>query len=312
MRLLDRLIADGFSVEDLYWAARNESLRELLMTAQLVVIDNVVDYFVQETWRKIEAKDHYDLSDFPCVMLPFEVAFLDMRFAPSDPVRRHFDIREAGLLLQMFTNQELASGKLGILALTDSEKTLLPQEGGSYYLVIHFFWSAGKVAQYGGNMTMPICDSGAIASRDGRVPGIGEFTGNLIGGRDKTRLEVLVQQLVCPAFLALSFMHCRNVRVTEETPQPKLSKIHQKKTGKPLLRYRILEIDHIKEVLEQQGHANTEGLKRALHICRGHFSSYGKDGRGLLFGKYVTTVWVPMHLRGDQNQGVVVKDYDVK
>jgi hypothetical protein len=125
-------------------------------------------------------------------------------------------------------------------------------------------------------------------------------------------IRFLSELYLLPSFLALSFMHCRNVKMSEERPPEKLSKKHKKKTGRPLLKYRVLHIDHMKEVLEREGGASKTGLKLALHICRGHFSQYGVDGRGLLFGKHTATVWVPMHARGGKTEGIVVKDYDVK
>ena len=107
-------------------------------------------------------------------------------------------------------------------------------------------------------------------------------------------------------------MHCRNVKVVEGVPPPKLSKKHEKKSGRPLVHYHVLKIDHMKTVLEREGKASTEGLKKALHICRGHFATYGQDGKGLLFGKHAGRYWIPMHVRGKAEQGVIVKDYDVQ
>ena len=40
--------------------------------------------------------------------------------------------------------------------------------------------------------------------------------------------------------------------------------------------------------------------------------TYGRDGKGLLFGKHTATVWIPMHVRGNTEEGIVVKDYAVK
>lgn len=65
----------------------------------------------------------------------------------------------------------------------------------------------------------------------------------------------------------------------------------------------------MKKVLRTEGQSETTGLKRALHICRGHFAHYGDDKP--LFGKYTGTFWRPMHARGKVEQGVVVKDYKI-
>jgi len=46
-----------------------------------------------------------------------------------------------------------------------------------------------------------------------------------------------------------------------------------------------------------------------LHITRGHFKDY-RDGKGL-FGKYQGLFWWDQHVRGDPDNGVVLKDYHV-
>jgi len=51
-------------------------------------------------------------------------------------------------------------------------------------------------------------------------------------------------------------------------------------------------------------------IHRALHICRGHFATYGDDNP--LFGKHVGTFWRPMHVRGDKAAGEVRKSYKVQ
>lgn len=40
--------------------------------------------------------------------------------------------------------------------------------------------------------------------------------------------------------------------------------------------------------------------------------NYGQAGRGLLFGKYEKTVWVPAHTRGDETKGKIEKGYEVE
>jgi hypothetical protein len=164
---------------------------------------------------------------------------------------------------------------------------------------------------------LPVCADGRVIDSPTKK-GVGYSLELLLQFADMTPDEERMMHIACfqgvvwPAFLALSFMHCRNVKVRTEVPPVPLSKKHERKTGRPLLRYRVLEIDHMKQMLEREGGASTQGLKKALHICRGHFKHYGRDGKGLLFGKHTATVWVPMHSRGSAEEGVVVKDYDVK
>lgn len=52
------------------------------------------------------------------------------------------------------------------------------------------------------------------------------------------------------------------------------------------------------------------GLRKALHLVRGHFATYTPDKP--LFGRITGTVWKPSHVRGDAAEGIVAKDYRVK
>lgn len=110
-----------------------------------------------------------------------------------------------------------------------------------------------------------------------------------------------------PALLALSFMHCKNVRHVENEPTGQRTRRRQGKP--PLLRYYTLEIDPMKETLRREGNVETVGLAKALHICRGHFKDYRASG---LFGKIKGIFWWGPALRGTPEAGTVVKDYAVE
>lgn len=110
--------------------------------------------------------------------------------------------------------------------------------------------------------------------------------------------------------LAMAFMHCKNVAITAVEPPSKPSKKHMQKHGHPLTRYHVLQIEPMKQVLKVEGRSDEVGLKKALHIARGHFRTYSKEKP--LFGKFAGTVWVSQHLRGSKDSGEVSKDYSVK
>lgn len=114
--------------------------------------------------------------------------------------------------------------------------------------------------------------------------------------------------MIAPFGLALSLMHCKNVTVESHEP-PRLSRILEKKGVKPQVRYHTLAIEPMKQVLRREGQSEKTGLKRALHICRGHFKDYSKHG---LFGKYKGMYWWESHARGSTDEGTVIKDYAVK
>jgi hypothetical protein len=50
---------------------------------------------------------------------------------------------------------------------------------------------------------------------------------------------------------------------------------------------------------------------RPMHGVRGHFSEYGVNGKGLLFGKLSGRFWIPPHVRGSKEHGEVDQGYVV-
>jgi hypothetical protein len=315
MRLLDRILSDGFR------SFRPEvdvsEIKTCLTTAQLIVVDNVAAFHFQDLKRKLTEDQQMQVSDFPNVMLPFETTFLEMRIKDNENFAATFE--ECGILAQMRKPGSLDYSRVKNFQEGDLERmrAVLFHKDTAYHMTCLFFFYARQLGKpiYAAIFSLPVSADGQILGADGNLSIIGKLHMPDLAGapaQEEDFLWYLGRTFLHPCLLALSFMHCRNVKVIDEMPPPKLSKKFKRKTGRPLLRYRMLMIDHMKEILEHEGHMSTDGLKRALHICRGHFASYGKSGKGLLFGKHVATVWVPMHLRGSTEEGAVIKDYDVK
>jgi hypothetical protein len=114
--------------------------------------------------------------------------------------------------------------------------------------------------------------------------------------------------LFFPAFLAVAFMHCKNVTMKTERPPKKLNHSRVKKGRRALITYRMLEIEPMKKVLRSEGNAEETGIKQALHITRGHFKDYRNSEKGL-FGRYKGLWWWDQHVAGKAEHGTVVKDY---
>lgn len=313
MRLLDRILSEGFVT-----AKPNLDMavtRKQLESSQLVVIDNVAVYHFQDLQRRLKDEQTMRVSDFPNVMLPFESTFLEMRVRNNPSFEATFE--ECGVLAEMVKSEKLDFSQLG--PSFDRAKEIFLNKDVAYLMICMVFVygrQLGEKPQLSAVFTLPVNVEGQIIALDEKFPAIGTvyFPPN-IPNAEEMRQDLcfyLLETYLYPCFLALSFMHCRNVKVLTERPPEKLSKKYQRRTGRPLLKYRVLQIDHMKQVLEREGGVSTQGLKRALHICRGHFKHYGRDGKGLLFGKYTATVWIPMHARGTIEEGVVVKDYEVK
>jgi hypothetical protein len=121
--------------------------------------------------------------------------------------------------------------------------------------------------------------------------------------RDKWHEEIIV------ALTSICFAHCRGTEIQEHQPSRQVRRAAQR-SGKPFFSFHTIDIQPATRVLREDGDVAKNGMAKALHICRGHFAHYTKDKP--LFGKYVGTVYRPMHVRGSVEQGIACKDYQVK
>lgn len=113
-----------------------------------------------------------------------------------------------------------------------------------------------------------------------------------------------------PVLLAVSFLHCKNVVLQDESVPKPLAKKYHLKTGQWPVRYKTLVIEPLKQILRHEGGSDRNGLAKAMHICRGHFRDY-RQGPGL-FGKYHQLVWSPMTVRGTKGKSVPPREIEVK
>ena len=113
---------------------------------------------------------------------------------------------------------------------------------------------------------------------------------------------------LAPLFLSISLAHCKNVSIAEREAHVAIPK-RGRAPKEPSVKYKTLVIDAMKQTLRTEGGIAKNGLKKALHICRGHFATYTADKP--LFGKITGTVWKPMHTRGTKSRGEVKKDYRI-
>jgi hypothetical protein len=144
---------------------------------------------------------------------------------------------------------------------------------------------------------------------DGALLGSPHMQCHSAAGRHEEMLQSYLTWLH-PALLAVSFLHCKNVKVIDqETPAPLAKKYHAR-TGIWPTRFHTLEIEPLKQILKTQGNVQANGLAKAIHICRGHFKDY-REGRGL-FGKYKQIVWQPSVIRGTKGKEAALREVRIK
>jgi len=108
--------------------------------------------------------------------------------------------------------------------------------------------------------------------------------------------------------LTLNFLHCKNVSLDENKLPQKLIKARRKRGKVYVERFYTLSIQSIKQTLKSEGNSKGNGIRSAMHICRGHFKVFDEKG---LFGKYHGTFYWPAQVRGSKEAGEVKKDYSV-
>jgi len=150
--------------------------------------------------------------------------------------------------------------------------------------------------------------------------GVIQWTGDYQANNATITLPVGGPREFCLAALSIGFeclrlMACKNiiteaVNHSQHTSNILSRKQHGKKT-KSVYRYHILKVI-VPRTREQKTFRQLadEVGKMPLHRVRGHKKHYtGENGGGLYMGRYVATIFVPEHARGNAKNGIVDKDY---
>lgn len=246
---------------------------QLLEDAEIINIQNVWDYVlsINDTASPSNPVE-WKWDDFPNLAPPFETFFMEFQFTTG---------YRGGCLFH---------------ASEDDNKWLMSV---SYFQ--EQYYGDRKVCVPGPHMLrLEIDKSGRLLEIGKRSPVFWKES-DLPTNEDwlwfDTRVEV-------PVFLAISFLHCKNVVLEEHHP----SVPGKRNRHGPHITFKTLNIKPMQKVLRDEGNAETTGLKMALHICRGHFKTF--SGKGL-FGKYTGTYWWDSQVRGKAESGIVIKDYEV-
>jgi hypothetical protein len=120
----------------------------------------------------------------------------------------------------------------------------------------------------------------------------------------------IFEYAVTIAQLSVMFSHCKNVDLVDRLPKRHEQREAMRK-GEPILKYHEIVIDPNRSYGDSESVKASENKPtRALHIARGHFAHYSEEKP--LFGKYAGTFWIPAHVRGNKDFGVVKSTYKVK
>lgn len=109
------------------------------------------------------------------------------------------------------------------------------------------------------------------------------------------------------AFLAISLMNCKNIKLDRHTPVVRTTKKQRRPRPVGLEYHTIRRPAPARASLADKRAAL--GGDIPLHLVRGHFATYTADAP--LFGKVTGTFWRDWHLRGRAERGIVLSDYQV-
>ncbi len=237
--------------------------------------------------------DHgfWGLEDFPNIAPPWPVFWMEFRMPPQI-----YGAKVAGEKTR-FIAPSRAGGRYGALV-----TSIIPDGGVGWELVVELCRTIDGTGEPLIGVSGYRIDVGADGSPGKGLFGYSPFF-------DAAGVQGLVGALLFPVLSAISFCHCKNITI-QAASRPRHERRQDARNNVPEVRWSTLVIDPTRAAVRSSRTGDREELRRALHMCRGHFATYGPDRP--LFGKYTGTVWVPQHVRGRRELGERRHDYQVR
>lgn len=158
-----------------------------------------------------------------------------------------------------------------------------------------------------------------ILSRGGNIEVVNKYmTGNVypmqsavaISHEESTNMAKDDQRDLFVLNSALILLNCKNIETKDNRPPAKLNKKRNKNNKQELFIYKTLTLKLPVNNSNTPSLKDSSEIKHKIHLCRGHFKLYTEEAP--LFGRLTGFYWWDAHLRGDKDQGLIVKDYAIK
>lgn len=323
MRMASRMLAMKMTSSSFFDPSFMEAGKQIVTTQRRrlaagcpsIILDNVADLY----WSS--PKMEWGNEDFPNIAPPFEEVFFEWNTPSVLNCKEGVIVRdglnqvgcfmssfESGWILELRNKDRQAFDRSAYRIFTISDHAEWDHwVSNSHWICCSTIYLANK-ASGGIPCFMGLFHVNFVA-KDGTIKQ-SQYTG-FASNKDLEEVCPIASMAGDIRNLGVSFMHCKNVSSVESqenNPEPKTA--HRLKI--PKVRYHVLQIDPMREVLRREGQMETTGLKQALHICRGHFRTYDESRPGLFGRGQHGQFWIPQHARGKAEHGVVIKDYSVK
>jgi len=282
------------------WGHQREAEKDFGLEAwhtDVIVADNVAQYYFDNAEKKWADKD------FPVVSPPFELMWMEFarpqgkNYPENYPSRFSFWIHAGEVPREVEWNESC-----GAFQLCQKVKFECPQKP-RWLMRLMLYVKIHGLRGHSGEECVGPCAVYMVALND---------SGEIIA-KDSSYIETnvtneMAEPLHHCALLTLSLLNCKNVTVKENEPSAIASKKWRKAHGEPLAKFKTLNIEPMRKILVREGGQSEQGLKMAMHICRGHFRDYREHG---VFGKHKGIYWWDSFVRGSVDRGIVYKTYEV-
>lgn len=277
MRLYDYL---NYKVNNDWRSTLTDYEVDELTSCVCVDITNVATYWYSHPRQPRHLRDEY-----PCLMLPFD---------------------------RMWFEYEVDTGVIGEPLLQKHRFGAIvhmTQETDDLYKI-----EAHVLSYHGGDDLLSMGGFGLRIDSAGRnIDGMVIFPNDKLPPADVTNIDIdqWIATVADIIFLALSFMHCKNVTLDSARAVGSRQQIRRMvRMGARPAEFKTIVIDPLRAPSPGKSTGEKRESHKSLHIARGHFAHYSDDKP--LFGKYTGTFWRPAHVRGSEDAGKVFKDYKVK
>lgn len=332
MRLADRILNDGVHKPE-HWAATRQPERVTLAVQSDVRLSRVVE--ATNVYRYCREQEATDLYELPCAAPPHDVMFVEWmqqngRRLGTLGIIRHGPFR---IGMQQPSDVVGANGYRQLMPaganLTDRElhayRDTIPMwlsdnlPGQAAWDGIRWIWGVGVFQEDNGRAFGPLATVSAALDEWGRLVDVAWRVHMPVkGGAAVDPLTLHPFQIF---MMTMNFMQCANIETTYVDPPAALSRKHRKKghlkPGQDLIRYHVLKVKSSGARTRNRGRPGPSQDLMAFHSVRAEFHHYGDccpglhPPKGLAFGKLTGRFWVPSHVRGNPERGVVDKDFTI-
>lgn len=319
-RLWDEIRKSGAHVSDSEGATVHIDGRTFgqAFSPTVVIADRIIQPFLAEVRSRKTFSPEW--TAWPSIAPPFDHTFIEWKDSDGRSLNE-----QVGVMAETWKspNQPLDT-PLRLLLDGKGPRSLQlteVQKQESFIVKFHVFekWRIAEAGYPAGSMLMRVAEAVMVADRLGRpydnfIPIIDPKPPYVDMSDERykeAKLYTLIESVALAAHM-ISLMHCKNIEIVDapaEGTRQQQRHAERKRKGLPKLDYKVVN-------LKPQGGKRKSGTgvmsvdtEQPWHLVRGHFKTYTEDAP--LLGQHVGTWWWGAQVRGNPQEGIVVKDYDL-